>query len=211
MRVHPLAPVVGLDIDGTFGDYFAHMKWFAELYLQRPLTVDWSSTDEFSEALGLDKHVYRDIKLAFRQGGMKRCMPLINPTESRQLIPALRKAGIQVWICTTRPWNRLDNIDPDTQFWLSRNFGKVDGVIYGDDKYEDLIDIVGQDRILGVIDDLPENISRALQLNLNTAIRAGDHNLRWREQSGWDGVTISNNSFMWPTIGRWKLDKERQA
>src|SRR5690606_23842696 len=104
---HPLAPVVGLDIDGTLADYYAHFKWFAELYLQEKLPeADWSATSEFNEALGLDKHTYRDIKLAYRQGGMKRSIPPIDDGVG-WLVPTLRRdLGLRVFICTTRPWQR---------------------------------------------------------------------------------------------------------
>lgn len=179
IRVHPLAPVVAIDIDGTLANYYAHFHWFAELYLQEPLQEDWSETSEFSEALKLDKEVYRDIKLAYRQGGMKRSIPPIDNGVA-DLVKSVRSAGIQVWICTTRPWLRLDNIDPDTRFWLERNVGRVDGLIFGEDKYLDLIDIVGKERILGLVDDLPENILRGHELGLNTMIRAGAHNANFR-------------------------------
>lgn len=178
VRVHPLAPVVGLDIDGTLADYYGHFKWFAELYLQKSISVDWSKTEEFSEALGLEKEVYRDIKLAYRQGGMKRSLPPLFSSLAEQ-IQDLRKSGIQVWICTTRPWQRLDNIDPDTQFWLNRNVGRVDGVIYGEEKYEDLIDIVGRDRIVGIFDDLVPNVLEARSLGLNAGLVWGSHNNNW--------------------------------
>jgi len=180
MRIHPLAPVVGLDVDGTLADYYEHMRWFAELYLQRPVSLDWdfAPTAEFSDALQLDKKTYRDIKLAYRQGGMKRSIPVLD--DRGVMVKAIRAAGIQVWITTTRPWQRLDNIDPDTQFWLNRNLGRVDGVIYGEEKYMDLVDIVGQDRILGVVDDLPENVVAAMSLGLRAALAVGDHNAAFR-------------------------------
>ncbi|UAJ16147.1 phosphatase [Microbacterium phage TinyMiny] len=180
MRLHPLAPVVGLDVDGTLADYYEHMRWFAELYLQRPVTIDWTfaNTAEFSDALQLDKKTYRDIKLAYRQGGMKRSIPVMD--DRGTMVKAIRAAGIQVWITTTRPWQRLDNIDPDTQFWLNRNVGRVDGVIYGEEKYMDLLDIVGSDRILGIVDDLPENIVSAMSLGLRAALAVGDHNAAFR-------------------------------
>jgi len=174
-RVHPLAPVVALDIDGTLADYYEHFRWFAELYLQRPVSVDWSETSEFSEALGIDKAAYRDIKLAYRQGGMKRSIAPVDEGVA-DLAPSLRHRGLQVWICTTRPWQRLDNIDPDTQFWINRNLGRVDGVIYGEEKYQDLIDIVGRKRVVGVFDDLPENVNEAAELGLKAALRNGAHN-----------------------------------
>lgn len=196
IRVHPLAPVVAVDIDGTLANYYDHFHWFAELYLQKPLSEDWSETSEFSEALGLDKEIYRDIKLAYRQGGMKRSIPPIDQGVA-DLIKSIRSNDIQVWICTTRPWLRLDNIDPDTRFWLEHNVGRVDGLIYGEDKYLDLIDIVGKDRILGLVDDLPENIIRGHELGLKTMIRTGRHNANFRRNPRFRDLstTIANHSI----------------
>ena len=208
MRIHPLAPVVGLDVDGTLADYYEHMRWFAELYLQRPVKLDWdfAPTAEFSEALQLDKKTYRDVKLAYRQGGMKRSIPVLD--ERGAMVKAIRAGGIQVWITTTRPWQRLDNIDPDTQFWLNRNLGRVDGVIYGEEKYMDLVDIVGSDRILGVVDDLPENVVSAMSLGLKAALAVGDHNAAFRSVRQ---VPLVNNAA---DLGRivfgWKADWDKE-
>lgn len=203
MRLHPLAPVVGLDIDGTLGDYYEHMRWFAELYKQEPVTLDWSRSDtaEFSEALGLRKDEYRQIKLAYRQGGMKRSLPLIDPNMGT-VVKSIRAGGIQVWITTTRPWQRLDNIDPDTQFWLNRNLGRVDGVIYGEEKYMDLRDIVGEDRILGVVDDLPENVVAAMSLGLNAALAVGGHNAAFRSVRP-ETPLVRNSTDLARTVFEW--------
>lgn len=208
MRLHPLAPVVALDIDGTLGDYYGHFKWFAELYLQRKLECDWTGTTDFDIALGLDKETYRDIKLAYRQGGMKRSIPVLDGDSGRALVQDIReRLGVQVWICTTRPWQRLDNIDPDTQFWIQHNFGRVDGVIYGEDKYEDLIDIVGRERVLGAVDDLPENVRRAGSLGIRAALRAGRHNLSWRQEYP-TVPTITHNSGIYTLVETWKDQKQ---
>lgn len=194
-RVHALAPVVALDIDGTMGDYHGHFVWFLRnIYLPRewgqisldvPVRPWWKPEykGEFSDALGMDKAEYRAAKLAFRQGGLKRCMPQFTSDNGRLLyyVQAIRQMGVQVWVCTARPWMRLDNIDPDTQYWLTHNAGPVDGLIFGEDKYADLIDHVGRERILGVVDDLPENIERAWELNLPALLRYGRHNSWWRE------------------------------
>jgi hypothetical protein len=192
VRVHPLAPVVGIDIDGTLGDYHKHFVWFLEniYWPGRKFPLSWhlSEDGEFSDALCLNKHNYRAAKLAYRMGGLKRCMPIFledanaNQKDTvivRNQIQSIRSRGIQIWICTTRPWLSLTTVDPDTQYWLEHNVGEVDGLIYGEDKYADLVDIVGKDRILGVIDDLPENIERGNQLGLQTGIRRGDHNKWW--------------------------------
>ena len=211
MRVHPLAPVVAIDIDGTIGDYYEHFRWFAELYLQRKLEIRWDFTDtmEFSDALGLTKEVYRDIKLAYRQGGMKRCLPVFEGT--KEMVASLRGNNIQVWICTTRPWQRLDNIDPDTQFWIQHNVGRVDGVIYGEDKYLDLVDIVGKGRIVGVVDDLPENVVAAQSLGLRAAIRAGGHNEPFRKTRSSIPVAHSSNDIK-RIFSQWYLhDLDREG
>lgn len=178
-RVHPHAPVVALDIDGTLGDYHTHFTRFAEQYLQRRLHAVWDPAHEgeFSEALGLDKATYRDIKLAYRQGGMKRSLPMFYGSD--EMVRAIRDQNYQVWICTTRPWLRLDNIDKDTAFWLEHNGIQFDGVLFGEEKYEDLVDIVGVDRVVCAVDDLPEQVVKADMLGINVALRSGDHNLYW--------------------------------
>jgi hypothetical protein len=207
MRLHPLAPVVGLDVDGTLGDYYEHFRWFAELYLQRPVYIDWdfAPTMEFSDALGLDKETYRQIKLAYRQGGMKRSLPLFGGMGDA--VKTIRTWGIQVWITTTRPWQRLDNIDPDTQFWLNRSFGRIDGVIYGEEKYMDLRDIVGPERILGVVDDLPENVVSAQSLGLNAALAAGPHNEVFRKARAYTPI-VHNAVDLLQIVQDWKLEHD---
>jgi hypothetical protein len=185
-RVHPLAPVVGLDIDGTLGDYYGHFHRFAEQYLQEPLDVDW--------------------KPETKQGGMKRSLPVLDDHLMAMVQNLRREKGLQVWICTTRPWQRLDNIDPDTQFWLNRNVGRVDGVIYGEEKYEDLIDIVGRERIIGIFDDLPENVEEADALGLRSALRAGDHNAWWTNSDAPDQTLIDvvhSAAGIYETVQRW--------
>lgn len=215
MRVHPLARVVALDIDGTLGDYHGHFEWFLRMiylphgaYLNNStseLRAWWRDTiqGEFSDALGLPKDVYRNAKMAFRQGGMKRCMPAFRGI-NEVAVQSIREQGIQVWITTSRPWMRLDNIDPDTQYWLKHNIGQVDGVIYGEDKYADLIDIVGHQRILGIVDDLPENVVRAQQLGLRAAMRRAPHNEWWSVNPVPENVRVFTKSEdMFKIIREW--------
>lgn len=194
MRVSATAPVVALDIDGTMGKYHQHFVWFlSNIYLPGeqggswwPPNWDRSHEGEFSEALGMDKTLYRQAKLAYRQGGLKRSLPQFRSDLSAGgllwHVQDIRQMGVQIWICTTRPWLRLDAIDPDTRYWIERNVGRVDGVLFGEDKYLDLIDNVGKDRILGVVDDLPENVTRADEIGLRWALRAGPHNVWWNPE-----------------------------
>lgn len=148
-------PVVALDIDGTLGDYHRHFLWFAELWLGRAMP----SAEEFNPGMRLHKFMgvplarYRECKLAYRQGGLKRFMPVY--PGAADLTRSIRRAGAEVWICTTRPYLRLDNIDPDTREWLRRAGIRYDAVLYGEDKYKELKRQAGS-RVAAVIEDLPE-------------------------------------------------------
>lgn len=179
MSPHPLGPVIAVDIDGTLGNYHAHFKQFAELWTGRVLRWDWDDKFEgsFSKALHMSKPMYRQCKIAFRQSGLKRAMP---PFEDiRELTVDLRKAGAQVWICTTRPYLKFDNIDPDVRHWLRRNRLQWDGILYGEKKYGDLCKIVGLNRVVAVYDDLPEMQDAAAKLGIPGVMRLGEHNQWW--------------------------------
>lgn len=161
-RPAPDAPVVALDIDGTLGDHHGHFIAFFEQWLGRELPGAYENTGDvpFWKYLGVSRATYREAKLAFRQGGLKRSMPVYHHVE--QLTKYIRSKGCQVWICTTRPYLRLDNIDPDTRHWLRvRAKAQHDGVLFGEHKYRDLVKIIGVGRVLMVVDDLPEMLDQA--------------------------------------------------
>lgn len=173
-------PVVALDIDGTLAAWHGHFLVFAEMYLGRemPSTLDWDGSVPFWKFMGVSRDTYRAMKLAFRQGGWKRSM-VAYPGAS-ELTKTLRGQGAEVWICTTRPYLRLDNIDPDTRHWLRRNQIQYDGVIFGERKYKDLVQLVGVGRIVGVLDDLPEMYDQAGDLGLRPFLRSQPYNEHFR-------------------------------
>lgn len=178
-RPSPNAPVVALDIDGTLGDYHGHFIRFAEQYLGRELPDPYAVTNGIPlyKYLHISKATYRQVKLAYRQGGMKRSMPVYDGAE--EITRLIRKMGCQVWICTTRPYLRLDNIDPDTRHWLRvRAKAQYDGVLFGEHKYRDLKHIVGG-RVLFVVDDLPEMLNQAIDLGMRTVLRKQPYNIGW--------------------------------
>ena len=166
----PNKPVVGLDIDGTLGDYHGHFLWFAERYFGRPFPHPQEINPGLRlwEFMGIQQHEYRECKLAYRQGGLKRFMP-VYPFAS-ELTRNIREAGAELWICTTRPYLRLDNIDPDTREWLRRNDIEYDAVIFegldGTTKYQNLVEQVGLRRIVAVADDLREQTDDATDLGI---------------------------------------------
>lgn len=159
-------PVVALDIDGTLGDYHGHFLDFATKFFGRPFPASHAINPGLRlwEFMGIEVHEYRAAKLAYRQGGWKRWMPAYDGAD--YLTEKLRRAGAEIWITTTRPYLRLDNIDPDTREWLRRNGIEYDAVIFGDDKYKELVRQVGRGRVVAVFDDLPECLEQANVMQL---------------------------------------------
>jgi hypothetical protein len=161
-----IRPVVAVDIDGTLADYHGHFIKFARNYLQRfPMGLrEYDGTEKFRDwfcreyQARLDQ--WYDIKLAYRQGGMKRSQPVIG--EAVRFVRNLRAYGAEVWLTTTRPYLRLDNIDPDTRFWLQSNGIQYDGLLYDEDKYVRLFANVGDlTRVVAIVDDLAEQYDAA--------------------------------------------------
>jgi len=163
----PVTPVVALDIDGTLGEYHEHFLRFAAEYLGvkdvKPGVMQYIGDKPFREwfniAFDTDTRTFRDIKLAYRQGAQKRSMPC-RPF-ARGLVRSLREMGAEIWLTTTRPYMRLDNVDPDTRFWLKRHGIKYDHLLYDEYKYEVLAQQVDPERVCFVLDDLDEKLLEA--------------------------------------------------
>lgn len=160
-----LKPVVAVDIDGTLGDYHGHLHEFAAGYLGRgrDLGVPYDGSephrDWFCRAFKVDVRTFRDIKLAYRQGAQKRTMPVF--PGAAELCNAIRVTGAELWLTTTRPYLRLDNVDPDTRAWLARQQIFFDHMVYDDKKYPVLAGLVAPERVVAVLDDLPEQYAAA--------------------------------------------------
>jgi hypothetical protein len=172
-----IRPVIALDIDGTLGDYHKHFTRFAEEWTGRrmPLPQDINPGVPLHKHLGLSKRTYRECKLAYRRGGLKRSMPAY--ADIADLVRYIRHSGAEVWFTTTRPYLRLDGIDPDTRHWLRRNgIMAYDGLIFSDRKFNDLIRAVGRERVILIVDDLPEKIEEAKRLGLPWALRDQPYN-----------------------------------
>lgn len=154
-----LRPVVGLDIDGTSGEYHDHFIKFAEGWLGKDIPRGYDGSVNLAQWCGIAKTTYRRVKLAYRQGGLKRSMPV--NYYAREFTVELRKRGALVVICTTRPYLSLEAVEADTRHWLRRNGIQHDGVITGEHKYRELVRTFGRRRVISVVDDLPEMLSQA--------------------------------------------------
>jgi hypothetical protein len=180
-------PVVGLDIDGTLGDYHAHFLRFAEGWYGRamPDPADINPGLPLHKFMGTSKSTYRQCKLAYRQGGLERSMPVYDGAS--ELTRAIRRAGAEIWLCTTRPYLQLDSQAPNTAHWLRRNRIQYDHLISGPHKYRDLVKQVGAQQIVTILDDLPEMYEQAQSLKLNVWLRDQPYNRHidtpWRVKS----------------------------
>lgn len=165
-----IKPIVAIDIDGTLGDYHTHLIGFAMGYLwKRPnaevldsYTGIGSFKEWFMKVFECDESTWNSIKLAYRQGAQKRSMPVY--ADAQWLVNNLRWDNVEVWLTTTRPYLRLDGVDPDTRFWLEKEGIEFDGLLYDEDKYNVLADRVDPERVVAVLDDLPEMYDAASQV-----------------------------------------------
>lgn len=172
-----MKPVVALDIDGTLGDYHGHFLKFAEDWYGRPMPEpsDINPGLPLHKFMGTSKATYRQCKLAYRQGGIERSMPAY--LGASELTHELRRKGVEVWLCTTRPYLKLDTQSPNTMHWLRRNKIQYDHLLAGPHKYHDLVkQIQITSRVVAVLDDLPEMYDQADSLGLHPILRSQPYN-----------------------------------
>jgi hypothetical protein len=163
-------PVVAIDIDGTLGNYHGHFLSFAARWLDVAVIAGQNSEPYdgtipfkswFCDIFDTDHATFREVKLAYRQGGMKRTMPIYSG--ARGLVNELRRDA-EVWLTTTRPADRYDRVDPDTKEWLRRHNIEYDGLLYSGRKMESLAEHVDPLRVCFVLDDLVSSLARAADL-----------------------------------------------
>lgn len=116
----------------------------------------------FCGAYNVDRRAWHDIKLAYRQGAQKRSMPVYDGASD--LSERVRDAGAELYLTTTRPYMRLDNVDPDTRWWLGRNGIEYDGLLYDEDKYKVLASNLDEGRVVAVLDDIDEQYDAAAEM-----------------------------------------------
>jgi hypothetical protein len=200
-------PIVAVDIDGTLGNYHAHFEDFAEEYFDRVIRPGclYRGGESMSawaiRELGITRAAYRDCKLAYRQGGLKRTMPLFDGAKG--LCERIRAAGGELWLTTTRPYLRLDNVDPDTREWLRRKGIQYDHLLYDENKYQVLHDrLTDPDRVVAIVDDLVTNISEAQHIfrwDKAMWIRT-----QWNEKDGGGGIGLEGVApFVETKIKEW--------
>lgn len=167
-------PVVALDVDGTLAQYHAHFIRFASEWTGKEIPLGYNGKVPFPQWCGMSKARYRQCKLAYRQGGMKRSMPTY--PYARELTVGLRRAGAEVVICTTRPYLHLSNIEPDTLHWLRRNGIQYDDIIIGEHKYRQLAREYGKENIVMCLEDQEDQLLVGATIGLPMIAAVRSHN-----------------------------------
>jgi hypothetical protein len=163
-------PVVAVDIDGTLGDYHGHFIDFLARYLglspHPRMLRRYRGQEGFKEyameTFNISEAEWKDIKLAYRQGAQKRTMPIFS--WAQPMCELIRMEGAELWVTTTRPYLRLDNVDPDTRAWLRHHGIRYDGLIYDKYKYQRLAENVDPERVVAVVDDLSDKVEEAREV-----------------------------------------------
>lgn len=197
-----IRPIVAFDIDGTLGDYHGQLIEFTEMYVGHPARMDerpYDGTMNFGdwvmEAFDIpSRKEYRDIKLAFRQGGTKRWMPKYQ--DMIDCVWLARDLDCEIWLTTTRPYLRLDSVDPDTREWLRRHDVPFNHLMYDDHKYQILPELVDLKRVVLIVDDLLEQVHEATcvwdaNMQKSPAIL---RRCQYNEGCRWDGPEVRDGS-----------------
>ncbi len=188
-------PVFGLDLDGTLLDYHRHFITFANQHFGSYAEPEgYDSRLPLYRYLGVSKERYRQCKMAYRKGEMKRSCPLLPSPypNGTDVVNTLRKWGAEVWFCTTRPYLAYDAIDASTPHNLRRHGMKYNGILWGQNKYRELAKTVGKERIVAVLDDVPEMCEQAEKVGLRTAFALRKHNA--------EQARVLNLADRWPML-----------
>ena len=134
----------------------------------------WTGLGEFRDVFGLTQKEHHERKVAFRAGGFKRWMAKFDSAVT--MMQDLQEQPCEVWVTTTRPWMRMDNVDTDTMEWLRRWEIPYDRLLFDEDKYGRLTELVDPERIIMVLDDEAEQRDRCAELRLPFSLRRSEWN-----------------------------------
>lgn len=210
--MRPPRPVFGIDIDGTIAAYHDHYLAFAEQWLGRPLRRGYDGSVPLWKWCGTSRQTYRQTKLAYRMGGMKRSMPLLPAPlpQARELTKYLNKYG-DVYLCTSRPYLSHDNIDGDTRHWVRRNGVVCSGIIWGEHKYRELARMVGVERVVTILDDIPAMCLQAHNLGIPAILAQRQHNDFAYDPKYWPARTHGETVAAFDTLLlKWKAKRDER-
>lgn len=123
--------VCGLDIDGVLNYYPGPWVDFVNKWLDK----SYKDLNEVKQ--NVPYQVYRDIKYEYRESGVKAKLKV--RAGARELLQALKELGYTNIILTSRPFNKHKTLFKQTTEWLRLGKLAYDGVIFGENKYQEIL------------------------------------------------------------------------
>jgi uncharacterized HAD superfamily protein len=123
--------VAGIDIDGVLNYY--PQPWVD--FINKWLDTDFKDLNEVKANVPYQK--YRDIKYEYRESGVKQKLKV--RAGARELLQALKDRGYTNLILTSRPFNKHKTLFKQTTEWLRLGKLPYDGIIFGENKYQEIL------------------------------------------------------------------------
>jgi uncharacterized HAD superfamily protein len=119
------------DIDGCLNYY--PDPWVD--FLNDKLGTWYTDLNEAKASISYQE--YKDIKYQYRESGVKRTLPVREG--ARKTLQQLKKNGYTILILTSRPFDKHKSLFKQTTDWLYANKLPYDGIIFGENKYLEVL------------------------------------------------------------------------
>lgn len=135
--------ICAIDIDGVLNYY--PDTWVD--YINSSLNTSFKTLNEAKE--GIPYKQYKDLKWQYRECGIKAQLKVREG--AKELLDELKRRGYQILIITSRPFDSHKSLFKQTVDWLQNGELQYDGIIFGKEKYVEVLTKVPNIRFL--IDD----------------------------------------------------------
>lgn len=149
------SPVVMVDIDGVLADYPKSFYNYVNEQLGTTFNPEDQKSYDLCREFGISRKLYEELKAKYRETGYKRNIPTIKG--SIQALTMLRVRGYKVVLFTARPVHEFSRIELDTLYWLRSNNYRFDGIIYAENKHEQLANFYRNNKVDFFFEDNESN------------------------------------------------------
>lgn len=123
--------VCALDIDGVLNYY--PQTWVD--YLNRQLNANFRDLNEAKRVIPYK--TYKDLKWRYRESGEKAKLEI--RAGAKEVMEELHRRGYQILLLTSRPFKEHKTLFKQTVDWLTEGRLPYDGIIFGEEKYIEVL------------------------------------------------------------------------